>query len=170
MDFDGYGIGGIFQPEELSPVLGWVNSILPTDKPRHLLGLGSQPADLFLGIEYGIDTFDCVAPTRQARNASIYTPDGRINIAKASYSSDYGPIDESCDCYTCQHHSRAYLNHLFRADELLAYTLASIHNERFVVGTVDRIRQSLIDGSFFELKQSFLDRYYNGNPPVSLKL
>ena len=160
MDFDGYGIGGVFGPDEISTVLKWVSETLPDDKPRHLLGMGAQPADLFLGVEYGIDTFDCVAPTRQARNASIYTYDGRINIKNQQYQRDFTPIDSECDCYTCEHYTRAYINHLFRADEILSATLASIHNERFVVRTVDAIRESIKDGTYWEYKKQFLGRYY----------
>jgi len=133
---------------------------LPEDKPRHLLGLGSQPADLFLGVQFGIDTFDCVEPTRQARNGALFTYDGRINIKNNKYINDLNKIDDDCDCYTCQNYTRAYLNHLLKADEMLGFTLASIHNERFVVRTVDSIRESINDGSFFELKKKFLERYY----------
>ena len=170
MNFDGYGIGGVFEPGEIAAVVGLVNGILPDTKPRHLLGMGSQPADLFLGVEYGVDTFDCVAPTRQARNGALYTLDGRINITKRIYQQDFTSIDDECDCYTCKNHTRAYLNHLFRADELLAYTLASIHNERFVVRTVDTIRQSIIDETFFDYKQQFLRRYYGENLPVGVRV
>ncbi len=169
-DFDGYGIGGLFEPGEIPDVLSWVSETLPQDKPRHLLGMGSQPADLFLGVEYGMDTFDCVAPTRQARNAALYTLTGRINIRNATYQRDFSPVDADCDCYTCQHYTRAYVNHLFRADEILASTLASIHNERFVVRTVDQIRQSIIDDSFYEFKTKFLSRYYGDKLPTSVTL
>jgi len=159
-DFDGYGIGGIFGPTEISTVLGWVNNILPVDKPRHLLGMGSQPADLFLGVQYGIDTFDCVAPTRQARNGALYTYSGRLNIRNGGYKMDFTPIDKDCDCYSCQNYTRAYVHHLFRANEILGLTLASIHNERFVVRTVDYIRESIINNTFFEYKKDFLEKYY----------
>lgn len=159
-NFDGYGIGGVFEPEEISNTVKWVNEILPDDKPRHLLGMGSQPADLFLGVQYGIDTFDCVAPTRQARNGALFTYDGRINIKNGRYKTDFKPIDGDCDCYTCQNYTRAYIHHLMKADEILGLTLASIHNERFVVRTVDAIRESVKDGSFFEYKKLFLERYY----------
>lgn len=158
--FDGYGIGGIFGPNEISMVLGWVNNILPENKPRHLLGMGSQPADLFLGVEYGIDTFDCVAPTRQARNGALFTYGGRINIRNGAYKMDFSPVDDDCDCYTCQNYTRAYLHHLFRSSEILGLTLASIHNERFVVSTVDNIRESIINDTFFEYKKDFLEKYY----------
>jgi len=158
--FDGYGIGGVFEPAEIPTVVKWTNETLPENKPRHLLGMGAQPADLFLGVEYGVDTFDCVAPTRQARNGAIFTYDGRINITNQKFMRDFTPIDAECDCYTCQHYSKAYINHLFKADEILGATLASIHNERFVVRTVDMIRESLINGNFFEYKAAFLNRYY----------
>ncbi|NTW62430.1 tRNA guanosine(34) transglycosylase Tgt [Candidatus Saccharibacteria bacterium] len=159
-DFDGYGIGGVFQPEEIADTVRWVNEVLPDDKPRHLLGMGAQPADLFLGVQYGIDTFDCVAPTRQARNGALFTYDGRINIKNNCFKTDFGPIDGACDCYTCKNFTRAYVHHLFMANEILGLTLASIHNERFVVSTVDAIRASIADNSFFELKKQFLERYY----------
>lgn len=170
-DFDGYGIGGVFEPGELPTVVRWVNETLPEGRPRHLLGMGSQPADLFLGVEYGVDTFDCVAPTRQARNAALYSYDGRINIKNTKFQRDFTPIDAECDCYTCKNYTRAYINHLFRADEMLGATLASIHNERFVVRTVDQIRESIKDKSFFELKKKFLARYYKtSKPPAGVEL
>ncbi|MFZ1600450.1 MAG: tRNA guanosine(34) transglycosylase Tgt [Candidatus Saccharimonas aalborgensis] len=167
-DFDGYGIGGVFETSEIPTVVKWVDETLPDDKPRHLLGMGAQPADLFLGVEYGVDTFGCVAPTRQARNGALYTYDGRINIINTRYKTDFAPIDGECDCYTCLHYTRAYINHLFKSDEILGATLASIHNERFVVRTVDQIRQSLKDKTFFELKKRFLHRYYGDTPPVGV--
>lgn len=159
-DFDGYGIGGVFGPTEIATVLGWVNNILPVDKPRHLLGMGSQPADLFLGVEYGIDTFDCVAPTRQARNGALFTYSGRLNIRNGAFKMDFSPIDKDCDCYTCKNYTRAYIHHLFRSSEILGLTLASIHNERFVVRTVDCIRNSIINNDFFNYKREFLEAYY----------
>lgn len=159
-DFDGYGIGGVFEPEEISSTVRWINEILPDNKPRHLLGMGAQPADLFLGVQYGIDTFDCVAPTRQARNGALFTYDGRINIKNRVFSTEFKPIDSECDCYACQNFTRAYIRHLFMSDEILGLTLASIHNERFVVRTVDDIRESIENGNFFEYKKSFLERYY----------
>lgn len=159
-DFDGYGIGGVFEPGEIRSVVKWVNETLPEAKPRHLLGMGAQPADLFLGVEYGIDTFDCVAPTRQARNGALFTYTGRINIKNHAFERDFAPIDCDCDCYSCQCFSRAYIHHLFRADEILGATLASIHNERFVVRTVDDIRASLLDGTFMTHKERFLSKYY----------
>lgn len=159
-DFDGYGIGGCFIPDEVPQVVKWVNEILPKNKPRHLLGMGAQPADLFLGVQYGVDTFDCVAPTRQARNGALFTLDGRINIRNGSYTHDFMPIDSECDCYSCRNFTKGYIHHLFRANEILGLTLASIHNERFVVRTVDNIRESIKNGNFFDYKKEFLERYY----------
>ncbi|HUC96124.1 MAG TPA: tRNA guanosine(34) transglycosylase Tgt [Candidatus Saccharimonadales bacterium] len=159
-DFDGYGIGGVFEPEEISTTIRWVCEILPDNKPRHLLGMGAQPADLFLGVEYGVDTFDCVAPTRQARNGALFTYDGRINIKNSQYKDDFGPIDGECDCYSCKNYSRAYIHHLMKANEIFGLTLASIHNERFVIRTVDNIRESIKNRSFFDYKKEFLERYY----------
>lgn len=159
MDFDGFGIGGVYEPGDIKTTVRWVCEELPKDKPRHLLGMGSQPADLFLGIEYGIDTFDCVAPTRQARNGALYTKHGRINIKNQRYIKDFSPI-EDCSCYACQNYTKAYLNHLFKADEILGAILASIHNEYFVVSTVDKIRQSIENGSFYDFKKEFLTNYY----------
>jgi len=155
-DFDGFGIGGVFEPGEIKDTVRWVVEELPDDKPRHLLGMGNQISDLFLGIEYGIDTFDCIAFTRQARNGGIYTATGRINIRNSGYQSDFSPLDSECDCYTCTNYTRAYINHLFRSDEILGATLASIHNEYFAVHLVDRLRESIIDGTFFELKEAVL--------------
>ncbi|MCA9344332.1 tRNA guanosine(34) transglycosylase Tgt [Candidatus Saccharibacteria bacterium] len=159
LDLDGYGIGGVFEPGEIPTVVKWVCDNLPPEKPRHLLGIGSAVSDLFLSVEQGIDTFDCIAFTRQARNGSLYTDQGRINITNKKFKTDFGPIDDNCSCYTCQNYSRAYINHLLRASEILGLTLASIHNEYFVVHLVDRIRQSIIDGNLQELKKKYIDVY-----------
>lgn len=158
-DFDGFGIGGVFEPNEIPTVVKWVNEELPEDKPKHLLGIGSAVSDLFLGVEFGIDTFDCIAFTRQARNGSIYTENGRLNIKNAKFKDDFTPLDPSCSCYTCKNYTRAYLNHLFRAGEMLAATLASFHNEYFVVHLVDRIRDSIVEENFLAFKREFLGRY-----------
>ncbi len=160
MDFDGFGIGGSFTKEDIGTAVFWVNSILPEGKPRHLLGIG-EPIDLFLGVENGVDTFDCVAPTRIGRNGACYTRAGRINLNNAKFIHDFGPVDLHCDCYTCKNYSRAYLSHLFRADEMLAATLASIHNLYFITSTVDQIRNSIIKGDYESFKADFLGHYYN---------
>ena len=159
MDFDGFGIGGSFDKEDMYTAVGWVNEILPEDKPRHLLGIG-EPIDFFGGIENGCDLFDCVAPTRMARNGTIHTKNGRINILNAKFINDFTPIDSGCNCYTCQNYTKAYLSHLFRAKEMLASTLASIHNLHFTIKLVDDIRQSILDENFDEFKREFLGRYY----------
>src|SRR5579864_1994544 len=125
MDFDGFGIGGSFAKEDMSEAVRWVNEILPEQKPRHLLGIG-EPEDLFGAVENGCDLFDCVAPTRIARNGTLYTKYGKINILNAKYRNDLGKINEGCECYTCKNYTASYLAHLFRANEILANTLASI--------------------------------------------
>ena len=152
--FDGFGIGGSFAKEDMSTAVKWVNGILPEEKPRHLLGIG-EPEDLFMGIENGVDLFDCVSPTRIARNGSLYTMSGNINILNAKFISDFSKIDEDCHCYTCENYTRAYLSHLFRGKEILANTLASIHNLYFIVNLVKKIRQSILDDNFSEFKESF---------------
>lgn len=159
MDFDGYGIGGSFDKDDMDTAVGWVNAILPEDKPRHLLGIG-EPSDLFGAVENGCDLFDCVAPTRQARNGALYTHDGRININNAKFIKDFAPIDSECDCYTCKHYTRAYVAHLFRSDEMLGATLASIHNLRFVIALVEKMRTAIMDGTFEKFKKEFVGRYY----------
>ncbi len=158
MNFDGFGIGGSFDKEDIYTAVGWVNDHLPEGKPRHLLGIG-EPEDLFGGVENGVDTFDCVAPTRIARNGSLYTRKGKINILNAKYREDVGKIDPSCGCSTCRDYTPAYLAHLFRAKEMQAATLASIHNLYFIVNLVKEIRASIIDGTFFESKEQFLKEY-----------
>lgn len=132
MPFDGFGIGGALEKSQLGTIVRWVNEELPIDKPKHLLGI-SEPDDIFSAIENGVDTFDCVSPTRVGRNGGAYTLSGRINIIGARYKTDFGPILLDCDCYTYQHYSRAYIHHLFRAHERLAATLMSIHNEYFII-------------------------------------
>ncbi len=159
-DVDGFGIGGVFVADGMPEMLQTVNSILPEEKPRHLLGMGQEPIDLFIGAENGCDTFDCVAPTRMARNGSLYTLDGRINIKNAKYKNDFTPLMPECDCECCKNYNRAYLHHLFKTDEITAKVLASIHNERFVVSVVNKIRESILNNTFEEYKKEFLDRYY----------
>lgn len=159
MEFDGYGLGGALEKERLGEIVGWMCEELPEGRPRHLLGI-SEPDDMFDAVEHGVDTFDCVSPTRVARNAAIYSRDGRYNITRSEFTRDFRPLDEGCDCYTCTHYSRAYLHHLFKAKEVLSATLGSIHNERFIVRLVDGMRASIVDGTFSEYKREFLGRYY----------
>ena len=159
MDFDGYGIGGSFTKEDMSTAVGWVAALLPENKPRHLLGIG-EPGDIFGGVENGMDTFDCVAPTRMGRNGAFYTMDGRKNILNAQYVKDFTPLDAGCDCYTCKNYTRSYIAHLFRSTEMLAGTLMSIHNLRFLIRLVDRMRDAILNDSFQTLKNDFMTRYY----------
>lgn len=157
--FDGYGIGGALEKRQLGTIVRWVNEELPEHKPRHLLGI-SEPDDLFVAVAAGADTFDCVSPSRQARGASLYTTYGRVNASAAKWRRHYAPIDEHCDCYTCTNYTAAYIHHLFKAKEMLASTLCTIHNERFTVRMVDRIRASIHDGTFAELRDETLGRFY----------
>ena len=158
--FDGYGIGGALEKQNLATIIGWCTDELPDAKPRHLLGI-SEPDDLFAAVAAGADTFDCVSPSRVARNAALYSPDGRFNVTGARYRRDFTPIDPECDCYTCAHYTRAYLHHLFKAKEILAATLCTIHNERFIIRLVDRIRESIGSGDFEALREDVLGRYYS---------
>ena len=158
---DGFGIGGVFTAEGMDKMLETVNNILPDNKPRHLLGMGQEPIDLFIGAEYGCDTFDCVGPTRMARNGSLYTADGRINIKNSKYKHDFTPLMPDCDCKCCKNYNKAYLHHLFKTDEITAKVLASIHNEHYVIHLVDQIRATLLDDTFQDFKKSFLTRYYH---------
>ena len=158
IEFDGFGIGGALDKDSLGTIVGWVNSTLPENKPKHLLGIGA-PEDLFVGVENGVDTFDCVLASRIARTSAVYTMTGRFNVSNAPYVRDFNPIDDECDCYTCKNYTRAYLCHLFRGKEMLAGTLATIHNERFIVRLVDQMRQALIDGTFQDLKKEFMGSY-----------
>jgi queuine tRNA-ribosyltransferase len=158
LDFDGFGIGGSFAKEDMSTAVKWVNEILPEEKPRHLLGIG-EPEDLIMGVENGVDLFDCVAPTRNGRGGTLYTSRGKINIKNAEFKEDIGPVDSDCECHVCQTYSRAYLNHLCRAHEMLGGTLGSMHNLYFIINLVKHLRQAILDGNFEEIKQNFLLRY-----------
>ena len=158
MDFDGFGIGGSFAKKDMAGAVKWVNEILPEEKPRHLLGIG-EPADLFMGVENGVDLFDCVSPTRLGRNGTLYTKRGKINITNNQFTKDFSSIDDNCECYACRNYTRAYLAHLFRGKEMLAATLASIHNLYFIVNLVKDMRSAILDGSFANFKEEFLNNY-----------
>ncbi|MFT4187958.1 MAG: tRNA guanosine(34) transglycosylase Tgt [Aeromicrobium sp.] len=158
LGFDGFGIGGAIEKENLGRITAWVTDELPDDKPRHLLGIG-EPEDLFTAVESGCDTFDCVAPSRVARTSRLYASTGYFNLKVAANKRDFGPIEEGCACYTCQHYSRAYLHHLYKTGEYLGATLGTIHNEHFIVSLVDRIRASLADGTYADVKADFLGQY-----------
>jgi queuine tRNA-ribosyltransferase len=138
---------------------------LPELKPRYLMGVGS-PEDLWNGVAQGVDMFDCVLPTRLARNAALFTPDGRVTIRNRRYRDVFGPIDETCDCHTCQNYTAAYLHHLYRAGEILGLKLGSIHNIRFLVRQMEAMRAAIVAGSFAEERRAFLDRYRVVGQPV----
>ncbi|MDR3152585.1 MAG: tRNA guanosine(34) transglycosylase Tgt [Bifidobacteriaceae bacterium] len=158
LEFDGFGIGGALEKNILSDIISWAVDQLPENKPRHLLGI-SEIDDLFNGVASGIDTFDCVSPARVGRNGAVYTPDGRFNIKRSKYLNDFGPIFSDCDCYTCKNFSRSYLCHLIRSKEMLGSTLATIHNENFIVKLIANCRKSIIENNFSQFKDSFLRRY-----------
>lgn len=157
--FDGYGIGGALEKENLGRIVGWCCEELPEDRPRHLLGI-SEPDDFFAAVEAGADTFDCVSPSRVARNGAFYTPTGRDRITKAVFKRSFDPMVLGCDCYTCTHYSAAYVHHLFKAHEMLAATLTTIHNERFIVAMVDGIRQAIETGDYVAYRDDTLGRFY----------
>ncbi len=158
MDFGGFGIGGSFVKEDMATAVKWVNEILPEEKPRHLLGVG-EPIDLILGVENGCDTFDCVTPTRLARNGALYTKRGKINITNSKFKSQMSKIEDGCECYTCQNYTAAYISHLFRAKEMLAATLATIHNLYFLNKLMSDIRESILTNTFPKFKEKFLRSY-----------
>jgi queuine tRNA-ribosyltransferase len=165
-DVSGIAIGGLSVGEtkaEMAEMIDIVVPNLPTDKPRYLMGVGS-PEDLWNGVAQGIDMFDCVLPTRLARNGSVFTLDGRIDLHTRIHRESFVPIDETCDCDTCRQFDRAYLHHLFRAREILALRLASVHNLRFLVRQMETMRTALRDGSFGQSRIGFLDRYRVAGP------
>jgi queuine tRNA-ribosyltransferase len=161
LDFPGYAIGGLSlgEPKDLThAVLEETVPLLPQAKPRYLMGVGS-PEDLVECVARGVDMFDSALPTRLGRNGALFTGERRLSIGNARFKDEQGPIDPECDCYTCRSYSAAYLNHLFKCRELLGYRLATIHNLRFIVGLMERIRQAILDGTFAAFKDAFLERY-----------
>jgi len=170
MDFPGYAIGGLSlgEPKELTwEIVETTIECLPKDKPRYLMGVGS-PEDILEGISRGIDIFDCALPTRVARNGALFTRHGRQNIDKAIFRSKDEPVDGSCDCYTCRTFSAAYLHHLFRCGELLAYRLATIHNLRFIVRLMQEARTAIQTNNFLDFKADFLSRYRTTDESVRI--
>jgi queuine tRNA-ribosyltransferase len=161
LDFAGYAVGGLSlgEPKELTQrITQETASLLPVDKPRYLMGVGS-PEDMVTGVALGMDMFDCVLPTRLGRNGAVFTSQGRRNIRNAVYSQMPEPVEKGCDCYTCRHFSAAYLHHLFKCEELLAYRLATIHNLRFMSNLIRRIREAILSRTFDSLKEGFLAAY-----------
>lgn len=157
-EFDGFGIGGSFDKDDMGTAVAWVNEVLPEEKPRHLLGIG-DPLDILEAVQNGCDLFDCVAPTRIARNASLYTKNGIINITNSKFRTDFSPIEDDCKCYTCKNYTKAYLAHLFHSKEILANTLASVHNVYFIVNFVKQIREAILEDKFVEFKEGFIKKY-----------
>jgi queuine tRNA-ribosyltransferase len=161
LGFPGHAIGGLSVGEtkpQMHAMLEVVNDVLPKDKPRYLMGVGS-PEDLINGILRGVDIFDCVLPTRLARHAAAFTASGRINLMNTAYSRDHSPIDATCDCYACQHFTKGYIRHLVVAKEILASTLISIHNIRFLVSLVKQARTAILEQNFTEFAEDFLQGY-----------
>ena len=165
LDFKGYAIGGLAVGESKSTMYELVNlcnQYLPPGKPRYLMGVGS-PEDLIEGVASGVDMFDCVMPTRVARNGSLYTRSGRINITNQKFKSLDAPIDDECECMLCANYSTAYIHHLFKAKELLALRLASIHNLTFMANLMKEIRQSITENTFETYRNTFWGTYKTAN-------
>ena len=161
LDLPGYAIGGLSvgEPKPLMyEIMDECVDYLPKEKPRYLMGVGS-PDCLFEGVERGIDMFDCVLPTRIARHGMAMTSQGRVNIKNAAYEKDFTPLDPNCDCYTCRNYSKAYLRHLFKADEILSSMLMTNHNLHFLVNTMKNIRKSIEEDRFLEYKTEFYESY-----------
>lgn len=161
MDLPGYAIGGLSvgEPKELMcQVLDYCVDLLPEDKPRYLMGVGT-PDYLFEGVERGVDMFDCVLPTRLARNGAALTSIGQLNIKNAKYERDFTPLDPNCDCYTCKNYSRAYLRHLYKGEEILSSMLLSNHNLHFLVNTMKKIQTAIEEGRFNQYKIEFYNQY-----------
>lgn len=164
LDFPGYGIGGLSvgEPKELMHEMLEVQvPLLPADRPRYLMGVGS-PEDLVEGVWRGVDMFDCVLPTRIARHGTVFLPEGKMTVRNAEFARDFLPIQEGCDCYACRNYSRAYIRHLLKADEMLGLRLCSIHNLRFLVRLMEEIRAALAAGTFAQYRKAFLDRWHAG--------
>lgn len=161
MDFPGYGIGGLSVGEPkpvMYDMLEKIEPYMPKEKPRYLMGVGTP--DCFLeGILRGVDMFDCVLATRIARNGTVFTKNGRLVIRNAAYARDFTPLEEGCDCYACRHFSRAYIRHLFKAEEITGARLASIHNLRFLIRMMEEIRQAIAEDRFLDYRREFYERY-----------
>jgi len=164
MDFPGYSIGGLSVGEpkdQVAKMLEVVTPLLPNDKQRYLMGVG-YPEDILMAVERGVDMFDCVLPTRNARTGLVFTASGPYNFRNAAASEDYLPLDPDCDCYVCHRYSRAYLRHLYSVSEITAHRLASFHSVNFFIRFLDNIREAIAAGSFEAFKKDFLSRYKAG--------
>lgn len=167
LDFDGYAIGGLAvgEPAEVMyDITNFTTDLMPEDKPRYLMGVG-RPENIIESIDRGIDMFDCVMPTRNARHGVLFTSDGVLTLTNAKFKDDFEKVDVDCDCYTCKNFSRAYLRHLFNAGELLALELASIHNLHFYISLVGKARKKILDGSFKEWKNETIKKISIKNNP-----
>jgi queuine tRNA-ribosyltransferase len=168
MPFPGFSIGGLSVGEPKAMMWEMLRNVtpeLPRDKPRHLLGIGS-PEDLVMGVGLGMDMFDCVLPTRVARHGGLFTSRGRVSIKKAHFRTLRGPIEEGCDCYTCQNYSAAYVHHLARTEEQLYYRLGTIHNIRFMLRLASQLRTAIIEGRYTQFRDEFLARYIPASEEV----
>ncbi|RKO67605.1 tRNA guanosine(34) transglycosylase Tgt [Desulfofundulus salinus] len=161
LDFPGYGIGGLSvgEPKDIMyQVLDYTVPLLPREKPRYLMGVGS-PDCLLEGVARGVDMFDCVLPTRIARNGTVFTREGKLVVRNAEYARDFRPLDPDCNCYACRHFTRAYIRHLIKANEVLGIRLTTIHNLHFVLELMRSIRRAILEGNFYEYKEAFLARW-----------
>jgi queuine tRNA-ribosyltransferase len=162
--FDGYAIGGVSVGEGedlIREVTEYTSSLLPEDKARYLMGVGTPP-DMLEAIAVGIDMFDCVVPTRNGRNGQAFTWQGEVQLRNAEFKEDFTPIDENCGCFTCRTHSRAYIRHLFNTEELLGLRLVSLHNLHFYVKLIEMSRQAIKENAFNSFRKDFLNRYNKG--------
>lgn len=168
LDFPGYSVGGLSvgEPKDLmNEVLEYTVPLLPKDKPRYLMGVGSPDA-LIDGVIRGIDMFDCVLPTRIARNGQCMTSQGKVVIKHAQYKEDFSPLDPECDCYTCRNYSKAYLRHLYKANEILSARLLSTHNLHFLISLMKDVRQAIMDDRLLDFREEFFKKYYGDVKPV----
>jgi len=168
-DFDGYAIGGLSVGEaksDMYAILEVVHEELPKDRPRYLMGVGF-PEDLIEAVARGVDLFDCVAPTRNGRQGTAFTADGKLNVRRAELRADARPLDETCDCSTCTRFSRAYIRHLFASDEVLGLRLLSLHNVHFLTAIMRRARRAILEGDFAAWSRDWLHRYHSRPAPVS---
>lgn len=162
LDFPGYSVGGLSvgEPKELmNEVLDYTVPLLPQDKPRYLMGVGSPDA-LIDGVIRGIDMFDCVLPTRIARNGTCMTSEGQLVIKNAKHTEDFSPLDPNCECYTCKNYSRAYLRHLFKCKEILSSRLLTLHNLHFLISLMKDVRQAIMDDRLLDFQKEFMEKYY----------
>ncbi len=167
IEFDGYALGGLAvgEPREITDdMTQFTAALLPEDKPRYLMGVG-EPRDIFAAVAAGIDMFDCVVPTRNGRNGTAFTNNGRYSVKRSENSKNPGPIENGCGCYACKNHARSYVRHLFNVDEILGLRLVSLHNVYFYQSLMSRIRSSIKEGKFLKFKAEFLEAYEANEGP-----